>query len=233
MADYQLLVFDWDGTLADSIGRIVISMRHGARACGLPWRDDMSIKGIIGLGLPEAIASLYPELSEVGRIEAFRQAYAEHYLSLESEPLSLFPGVREGLERFRQLGYRLAVATGKSRRGMDRVLGGLGWQTYFDITRCADETASKPDPLMLAEILAHCQVPPERALMVGDSSFDLLMAQRAGMDCVAVGYGAQPLENLLAFRPRFAIDAFSQLQDWLERGRASISSQIESEHYVG
>ncbi|WP_028239997.1 HAD-IA family hydrolase [Stutzerimonas azotifigens] len=215
MPDYELLIFDWDGTLADSIGRIVESMWTAADRCELPRREAVAVKGIIGLGLPEAIASLYPELNDSRRVEAFRQAYSEHWLLLERQPSPLFPGVREALAAFRSAGYQLAVATGKSRRGLDRALAGQGWETFFEVTRCADETASKPDPLMLDEILVHCGVPAERALMVGDSVFDLQMAARAGMDAVAVGFGAQPLSVLQACGPCLSINHFEELGVWL------------------
>ncbi len=229
--DYELLIFDWDGTLCDSIGRIVDSMRAAASLDGLGERSDEAIKGIIGLGLPEAIATLYPELVEVGRVEVFRQRYAERYMALDMRPSPLFPGVVECLESFRRRGLRMAVATGKSRRGLDRVLAGHGWLDYFEITRCADETASKPDPLMLNEILVHCCVPPEKALMVGDSSFDLDMARRAGIDSVAVGYGAQSLSELLAFAPKLAINEFSELRRWFDG--AANGSLIKEYENVG
>ncbi|PYC24634.1 HAD family hydrolase [Aquipseudomonas alcaligenes] len=231
MPDYQLLIFDWDGTLVDSIGRIVESMRRAADTCGLPQRSDEAIRGIIGLGLPEAIQTLYPELREAVLVERFREGYSEHYLALENEPSALFDGVEESLEAFREQGYRLAVATGKSRRGLQRVLQGRGWLDYFDVTRCADETASKPHPRMLHEILQHCAVAPARALMVGDSVFDLQMARNAGMDSVAVGFGAQPLESLRAHGPRLAINEFSELRAWLQ-GRASVAT-VEVGEYVG
>lgn len=230
MPDYRLLIFDWDGTLVDSIGRIVESMHRAADACGLPLLGDEAVKGIIGLGLPEAIQTLYPELREAALIERFRLGYGEHYMSLESEPSALFPGVAESLAAFREQGYQLAVATGKGRRGLHRVLEGHGWLDYFDVTRCADETASKPHPLMLHEIMAHCAVVPERALMVGDSVFDLQMARNAGVDSVAVGFGAQPLDSLRAHGPRLAINEFSELRAWLE-GRATVST-VEVGEYV-
>src|SRR5690606_29563195 len=109
----------------------------------------------------------------------FRQYYSDHYIALESVPSPLFDGVAETLEALRVEGYQLAVATGKARRGLDRVLKSHGWDDYFNITRAADETASKPHPLMLEQILAHCDARPEQALMVGDSSFDLQMARNA------------------------------------------------------
>ncbi len=212
--DYELLIFDWDGTLSDSIGRIVDAMRQAAGLAGRPVRDDLAIKGIIGLGLPEAIRTLYPDITANDLID-FRQHYADSYMAMDVEPSKLFDGVHESLEAFRAEGYRLAVATGKARRGLDRVLKAHGWLDYFDATRAADETASKPDPLMLNEILAHCGVKPEKALMVGDASFDLLMARNAGMDSVAVAYGAQAVESLLQYEPRLAIEHFSELRTWL------------------
>jgi phosphoglycolate phosphatase len=212
--DYELLIFDWDGTLSDSIGRIVEAMRTAADLAGRPVRDDLAIKGIIGLGLPEAIRTLYPDITANDLID-FRQHYADSYMAMDVEPSRLFDGVRESLEAFRAEGYRMAVATGKARRGLDRVLKAHGWMEYFDATRAADETASKPDPLMLNEILQHCGVAPEKALMVGDASFDLLMARNAGMDSVAVGYGAQALDSLLKFEPALAINHFSELRAWL------------------
>ncbi len=212
--DYRLLIFDWDGTLADSIGRIVQAMTVAAELAGERPRDEAAIKGIIGLALDEAIVTLYPHL-DVRQVAVFRQHYAEVYTDMDRQPSPLFEGVRESLEAFRADGYRLAVATGKARRGLDRVLRANGWECYFDITRAADETRGKPHPLMLEQILAHCQVEPRQALMVGDSAFDLLMASNAGMHSVAVGYGAMSLQALSEFGPQVCIDRFSQLREWL------------------
>lgn len=221
--DYELLIFDWDGTLADSIGRIVDAMGEAAVLSDMPVRDDLAVKGIIGLGLPEAIRTLYPDISGSELID-FRQRYADCYMAMDVEPSQLFDDVHASLEHFRAQGYRMAVATGKARRGLDRVLKAHGWVDYFDITRAADETASKPDPLMLHEILEHCGVKPEKALMIGDSSFDLQMARNAGMDSVAVGYGAQALDSLRAYEPRLAINHFSELRAWL--GTRSAESSL-------
>lgn len=214
--DYKLLIFDWDGTLCDSIGRIVESMHRASTLSGLELCDDLAVKGIIGLGLPEAIRTLYPQIADEELI-AFRQHYADHYIALEAEPSPLFAGVVQSLEALRVEGYRLAVATGKARRGLDRVLKANGWEDYFDITRAADETASKPHPLMLEQIMAHCGVSPRQALMVGDASFDLMMARNAGMDSVAVSYGAQSAESLQAYEPRLTIDRFPELHAWLDQ----------------
>lgn len=226
---YDLLIFDLDGTLVDSIGRIVESISVAAANCSLPALDEDLIKGIIGLGLPEAIAALYPHVTDAKIVEAFRRAYADHYLLLEAEPSVLYPGVALALQQLREQGHLLAVATGKGRRGLDRVLAAQGWNDFFDVTRCADETASKPDPLMIHEILAHCGVRPERALMIGDSLFDLEMARRAGVDSVAVSYGAQTLEVLQTCAPCMSIDHFSELGDWL----CSTDTALEVVEYVG
>ena len=231
MPDYRLLIFDWDGTLVDSIGRIVEAMHRAADVADVPRSSDRAVRDIIGLELGVAIRTLYPELDEPLRIEAIRRAYSEQYLALETEPSPLFDGVQESLEVFREQGYRLAVATGKGRHGLQRVLADKGWLDYFDVTRCADETASKPDPRMLHEILAHCAVSPERALMVGDSTFDLLMARNAGMDAVAVGYGAQSLQVLCECAPRLAINQFNELRAWLDG--LGVQPALEVSDYVG
>ncbi|WP_426233957.1 HAD-IA family hydrolase [Pseudomonas sp. TWP3-2] len=212
--DYKLLIFDWDGTLADSIGRIVEAMHVASERSGFELRDDFAVKGIIGLGLPEAIRTLYPAITDAEMV-LFREHYADRYIEAEAVPSPLFEGVVESLASFREDGYHLAVATGKSRRGLDRVLKAHGWEDYFEITRAADETASKPHPLMLEQILAHCGVRAEQALMVGDSSFDLQMARNAGMGSVAVSYGAQSIEALQAFEPLLSVDRFSELHAWL------------------
>jgi phosphoglycolate phosphatase len=191
-------------------------MHAASERSGFPLRDDFAVKGIIGLGLPEAIRTLYPAISD-SELVVFRDYYAEHYIAAEAVPSPLFEGVLESMDAFRADGYHLAVATGKARRGLDRVLKAHGWEDYFDITRAADETASKPHPLMLEQILAHCEVRPEQALMVGDSSFDLQMARNAGMDSVAVSYGAQSIDALKLFEPRLAIDRFSELHAWLSQ----------------
>ena len=215
-SDYKLLIFDWDGTLADSISRIVEAMHVASERSGFELRDDLAVKGIIGLGLPEAIRTLYPDIGDDQLID-FRQHYADHYIAAEAVPSPLFEGVVESMEAFRAQGYHLAVATGKARRGLDRVLKAHGWEDYFDITRAADETASKPHPLMLEQILAHCNLRPGQALMVGDSSFDLQMARNAGMDSVAVSYGAQSIDALKLFEPALAIDHFAELNAWLNQ----------------
>lgn len=214
--DYKLLIFDWDGTLCDSIGRIVVAMHEASRAAGYAQCADDAVKGIIGLALPEAIRVLYPAIDD-DQVIAFRGHYAEAYMTLDADPSPLFEGVLETMDAFRGQGYRLAVATGKARRGLDRVLKAHGWGDYFDITRAADETRSKPHPLMLEQIMSHCGAGPAQSLMVGDSAFDLVMARNAGMDSVAVGYGAVPLDLLRQHEPRLEIARFNELRAWLDQ----------------
>ncbi|MBB3101871.1 HAD-IA family hydrolase [Azomonas macrocytogenes] len=219
MRKYDLLIFDWDGTLVDSIDRIVQSVWMAAKICNLPQRDESAVKGIIGLAMPQAIKVLYPHLTEQAQIAHFLRVYAEHYLAFEETPSPFYPGVATTLELLRDQGYRLAVATGKTRRGLNLVMGGHGWTDFFDATRCADETASKPDPLMLNEILVQCDVEPAKAIMVGDSIFDLQMAEQAGIDAVAVSYGAQDSDRLQSCRFTLMIDRFEQLAIWLASGK--------------
>lgn len=215
MSDYELLIFDWDGTLVDSIDRIVAAIRHAAAGCDLPRLDEAPIKGIIGLAIQEAIVTLYPQLAGTQTLAEFQRLYAEHYIALEATPSLAYPGVAETLHALHQQGFRMAVATGKTRRGLDRVAASHNWSALFETTRCADETASKPHPRMLLEILEQCQVAPERAIMIGDSAFDLQMAHNAGMGAVAVSYGAQPVQVLQQYPHCLMIDRFEHLLPWL------------------
>lgn len=212
----RLLTFDWDGTLVDSIQRIVDSVHYAAERCGVPRLSDAAVRAIIGLSLDKALIQLYPQLADDSALVAqMRQTYSQHYLAQEHEPSPFYPGVRDALDNFRSAGYQLAVATGKSRLGLDRILQGHHMQDFFDITRCADETRSKPDPLMLQQILQHCRQDAQHAIMVGDSPYDLRMAKQAGVAPIAVGYGAMPLEVLNQEQPVLAIQHFDQLQHWL------------------
>lgn len=211
---YDLLIFDWDGTLADSTGRIVDSMAQAAKECGLPSVPDAAIQNIIGLGLPEAIKIVWPLVSE-SQMPLMREAYARFFVSDSVVPMGLFDGAREALAEWG--GQRtLAVATGKSRKGLDRILRDLDLESQFAITRCADETRSKPDPLMLQEILSVTGVSVDRALMVGDTTYDLEMAQALGMDSVAMSHGAHDQVRLLSCGPRTICHSISELIDWIE-----------------
>ena len=149
----RVLIFDWDGTLVDSIKRIVEAMHMASDICAVPRCTDEEVRAIIGLAMPQAYDVLYPAADDADLKQRYIHAYSEQYLLLEEEPSPFYPGVLDALEHYRSAGYKLAVATGKSRRGLHRVLSGHNMVDFFDITRCADETRSKPDPLMLHEIL--------------------------------------------------------------------------------
>src|SRR5699024_8924119 len=193
-------IFDWDGTLMNSTERIVECLEQAALKTQLPVLVPTAYQQIIGLGLREAIRELYPTITET-QLEAMRDNYSHYFVLAEQTPNPLFPGALEVLEELRQQGIKTAVATGKSRKGLDRVWANTGLGQWFDTSRCADETESKPSPLMLEEILADTQVAPEQAIMVGDTSFDLEMAQRLGMDRVGVSYGAHDLDVLSQYQP--------------------------------
>ena len=212
---YQLLIFDWDGTLIDSTGRIISSFQGGARELGLRIPPDEEVRNIIGLGLKEAIEQVMPELNST-QVDALAQAYSRHYLEVDETPTALFHAVAEGLEYLRARGFRLAVATGKSRRGLDRVMQETGLGHLFEVTRCADETRSKPHPRMLEEILAHTKVSVDSALMIGDTDYDLNMATNAGMDALAVTYGAHDLSRLEQAQPTHRVDSFVDFIDWIQ-----------------
>lgn len=206
----KLLVFDWDGTLCDSLDRIVVSIRSSAEELGLPIPSEEASRDVIGLGLREALAVLFPELS--GRdIEALRQRYAGHYVSRDLEPSPLYPRVQETLLALREAGFHMAVATGKSRKGLDRALAGLDMADFFDASRCADETRSKPDPLMVRELIRYFGVTAGESLMVGDTTYDMEMARNAGMPRVGVTYGAHAPQRLHSYQPLALLDCLSGL----------------------
>lgn len=209
----MLFIFDWDGTLIDSTSRIVGAMQAAASAVGIEVLDTEVIRNIIGLGLPEAIAQLYPALTVEQRLK-LQAAYSQCYVAADQSPCEWFPGVRETLDHLKRQGFALAVATGKSRRGLHRVLGQLDMLEYFDATRCADETQSKPHPQMLHELLAELGVEAGGAVMIGDTEYDMAMARSAAMPRIAVSYGAHAIERLLSYEPALVVDEFSQLRDW-------------------
>ena len=211
---FRLLVFDWDGTLMDSEARIVSSAIAAFADLGLSPRSPEAIRGIIGLGLPEAMQALYPGLAE-DRYATIIDRYRHHFLEADATPMPLFPGVAQTLTRLRAEGYLLAVATGKSRRGLDRALAETGLGGLFEVTRCADETRSKPHPQMLLEVMGALAVPAAQTLMIGDSEYDLQMATDAEVAAVGVGYGVQGCERLLHYRPLACFDRIEELHPWL------------------
>jgi phosphoglycolate phosphatase len=178
---------------------------------GLPVRSEEENRSIIGLGLKEALEHLYPEIPD-NQLDKLILAYRDHYLAGDkSQPSQLYSGVQEVLDELRSQGHQLAVATGKSRRGLDRVLGELKMHHYFEHSRCADETRSKPHPLMLQEILQESGAHPRDAIMVGDTDFDLLMAKSASVQAIGVSYGAHPLDRIMQAEPHRIIDHISEL----------------------
>ncbi|WP_323844454.1 HAD-IA family hydrolase [Microbulbifer magnicolonia] len=209
----MLVILDWDGTVCNSEARIVSCMQRAADRVGLPVLAPEAIGNIIGLGLPEAIQSLFPEAASDQR-HKLRELYSEEWLAARSEPLPLFDGVLETLDQLLGGGHQLAVATGKSRRGLNREFVEHGLEGLFIASRCADETASKPDPRMLRELLDETGCAVEYAVMVGDTVYDLEMAASAGMASIGVSYGVHSPERLSHFRPRAIIDHFSELLAW-------------------
>lgn len=200
MPDVRLIVFDWDGTLMDSERQIVHCMQRAADDLKVVVPNDDEVRSIIGLGLPEAILRLFPFHDRPTR-ERIRQAYARHFVAEAGGRSEMFPGARDLLDDLREQGYLLAVATGKSRLGLDRVLEQQDMLDYFDVTRCADETASKPDPRMLNEILVSLSVFSREAIMIGDTTFDLEMATKASVPSIGIGHGVHSVAELQKHKP--------------------------------
>lgn len=217
----MLFIFDWDGTLSDSKAKITKAMQLAAKDLGWVPLDDHLIHNIIGLGLPEAIHRLYPDVSVADR-QRLRDAYAAHFLMLdEARPSDFFPGVADTLHYLKAQGHTLTIATGKSRKGLDRIFGVLGLSDFFHATRCADETASKPDPLMLHELLLEFGVGAEDAVMIGDTEYDMEMAKNIAMPRIAVSYGAHHVERLHVYEPVLCLDQFDELLAWERLGQAN------------
>ncbi len=211
---YDLLIFDWDGTLSDSAMHIVDCMQRAARALGLAECSAANIRNMIGLGLQEVIQRLYPGITS-GQQRELIQEYREEYLLRNWRVTPLFAGARQTLEQLRDAGYHLAIATGKSRRGLECELVEHDLQDLFVLSRCADETLSKPNPLMLQEILTDYNASADCALMIGDTEYDLQMAANIGMAALAVSYGAHDRERLLALQPIACLDAITELPAYL------------------
>lgn len=210
---YDLIVWDWDGTLADSTGMIARAVVKAAEQAGLPPLTAEAASSIIGLGLRESIETLYPGISdEQARVLATN--YNINYFASESEIL-LFDGAADTIKALSRRGFKLAVATGKSRRGLNLALEHTQLRNYFHATKTVDECFSKPHPQMLDELMDHLVVLPERTLMIGDTSYDLEMAKNAGVDAVGVTYGAQKPDVWQGLNPVQQFDKFSALSDWL------------------
>jgi len=214
MQRFELLVFDWDGTLMDSEARIVACLQGAIADLELPARDVAALRNIIGLGLAEAIETLFPG-SDAATRQAVVERYRHHFLVADPTPSALFEGAAEVLHGLAAQGYLLAVATGKGRRGLDKVLAETGLGPLFHATRCADETFSKPHPQMLLELMEHLGADPQATLMIGDTEYDMEMARNARTHALAVSYGVHHPERLLRHQPLGCLDRIGDLPVWL------------------
>lgn len=212
---YPLIIFDWDGTLADSVPIIVKSVQSAIKYCQFSEPHPDEIKNLIGLGLDDAIHALFPKSclhEKFTLVEAYKKAYLAY---TEHEPEPLFLAVRETIERLKLAGYSLAIATGKGRRGLERSLHQHKLNDVFLYTRCADESNSKPHPQMLRDILAATGFHKKQAVMVGDTTYDMQMAESIGMVRVGVTYGVHSVSELQKHSPAHIINAIDQLETWL------------------
>ena len=212
---FDLIVFDWDGTLFDSTALIVHCIQDACRDLGVAPPGDAQAAYVIGLGLHDALRQAVPDLPPE-RYPELGQRYRHHYFARQHE-LSLFEGTLEMLQALRSRRHRLAVATGKARRGLDMVLDQVQLRGMFDATRTADETAGKPHPRMLLELMDELRVPASRTLMIGDTTHDLQLAANAGTASVAVSYGAHEHEAFAGHTPLAVLHSTRELHDWLLR----------------
>jgi phosphoglycolate phosphatase len=210
---FDLIVFDWDGTLMDSTATIVKCIQSAARDLGLPIPSDASANHVIGLSLSEAMQTVMPNI-EPALYPRMVERYRYHFLTKDHE-LVLFKGVREMLTELSNEGYFLAVATGKSRVGLNRALNAAKLLSTFDATRCADETFSKPHPAMLHELTRELGQDLRRTVMIGDTTHDLMMASNAGAAGIAVEFGAHPVQQLQACKPLYSARSIPELHAWL------------------
>jgi phosphoglycolate phosphatase len=209
---YRLLVFDWDGTIIDSPRAIVECIREASREMGLRVPEPERASHVIGLGLHDSLRQAVPELP-AQRYPEFVALYRRHFLARE-DAMPLFSGMNELLNELKN-SHALAIATGKSRKGLDRALEATGLRPFFKASRCADETRPKPDPAMLLELMEEFSVNESETLMIGDTSHDLEMARAAGVDALAVTYGAHPETGLRACAPRACVSTIKELKAWL------------------
>lgn len=210
---FDLLVFDWDGTLMDSTAHIIRTIQRSCADLDLPVPDHATASHVIGLGLVDAMRHVCPGLPE-SRYQEMAAAYRRNFV-IDADAIDLFAGVAEALERYKAAGYFLAVATGKGRDGLDHALRQTGITHLFDATRTVHECRSKPDPQMLDELTDYFGLAPNRALMVGDTTHDLQMAINAGVHGAGLAQGAHPREQLAALSPLFLGDDFAAFDIWL------------------
>lgn len=212
---FELLVFDWDGTLMDSAAAIAASLQAACCDLDLPIPSEEQARYVIGLGFHDALSHLLPGL-DPALYPPVLERYRDHFLKHDANT-RLFPGAAEALTALHDAGFLLAVATGKSRRGLERSLASTGLKGYFHATRCADEGHAKPHPGMLLELMEELGVASDRTLMIGDTTHDMAMARAAGVACLGVAYGAHSKSDLLGYAPLACVDDFDGLQHWLAR----------------
>ncbi|MBU2870442.1 HAD-IA family hydrolase [Colwellia sp. E2M01] len=214
MKNYKLIIFDWDGTLMDSIDRIVSAMQAAAKHCLLPIPSILQVKGIIGLSFPHAFELLFLDATPQKISEVFTR-YRHEYLECDHTPAPLFDNALSLLTKLRDENKLLAVATGKSRPGLERVFSATQTAHYFQASRTADEANSKPDPEMLLSLLTELNVSPEQAVMIGDTSYDMAMAKAAGIDRVGITLGVHDNNTLNNYQPVAIVDSMLELEQFL------------------
>jgi phosphoglycolate phosphatase len=216
---FDCITFDWDGTLFDSTAIIVRCIQAAVVEVGGSRPTDAQASYVIGLGLMQALAHAAPDVPKE-KYPALGEAYKRHW-ALHVDDISFFPGTMPMLRALQSRGQKLAVATGKSRRGLDEVLQrsleGIKLGTLFDASRTADQTAGKPDPMMLHELMEELDVSQERMLMIGDTTHDLLLARNAGVASVGVSFGAHEHEAFAPYSPLFVAHSMQELSDWLAK----------------
>jgi phosphoglycolate phosphatase len=211
---YDLIVFDWGGTVMDSTAVIAGSIQAACRDLGLNIPDDETARHVIGLGLDQALRYAVPDMPDTMRLDLVDR-YRHHFMARD-QAIPLFDGARQTIAELHDAGYRLGVATGKSRAGLNRAMESSGMKNYFHATRTADQALSKPDPAMLLELMDELDVNAERTLMVGDTTHDVQMAQNAKVDVVAVGYGAHTPQQLRELKPLALVEDFAELRLWFK-----------------
>lgn len=210
---FDLIAFDWDGTLSDSTATITRCIQAAVRDVGGTVPSDEAASHVIGLGLLQALAHAAPDVPKE-RYAELGARYRHHFMASQHD-ISLFAGVLPMLGELKARSHWLAVATGKGRRGLDEALLAAELRGIFDASRTADQTASKPDPLMLHELMQEFGVDPARVLMVGDTTHDLLLARNAGCASVAVSYGAHAPAAFAEYAPLHVAHSVAELHAWL------------------
>lgn len=212
---YNVIIFDWDGTIVNSTGLIVSAIKDAAICKGISFSDERKLYSVIGLSLDLAFRKLFDTLSNQEIIE-LQDLYKETYLK-KANNISLFDGIDSGIKDLQRRGYSLAIATGMSRKGLDRALKQSGLNSFFPVTKTIDECFSKPHPQMIEEILDYYMISPDKALLVGDSTHDLKMAINSGIDSIGVTYGSEAPQELIKYKPKILANNTFEIFEWIMR----------------